>query len=46
MMSNKEAIENFKKTHEHLGIYKDRDSAARAAQKLHKDQEKEYLGGK
>lgn len=46
VMSNKEAIENFKKTHEHLGIYKDRDSAARAAQKLHKDQEKEYLGGK
>lgn len=46
VMSNKEAIEHFKKTHEHLGIYADRESAARAAKKLHEDQEREYLGGK
>jgi len=46
ILSEREAIDQFKKTHKHLGIYESRESAKRAAENLHKSQEKEYLGGK
>lgn len=46
VLSEKDAIDQFRKTHKHLGIYENREAAKRAAEKLHKDQEKEYLGGK
>jgi hypothetical protein len=36
------ALEHYYETGEHLGIYSDKDSAVKAAEQLHKDQEKEY----
>ena len=44
IMSEKEAIDQFKKSKQHLGIYENRDYAQRAAENLHKSQEKKYLG--
>ena len=38
----KEAIDHFKKTKEHLGIFKTEKDALDAAQKLHEEQEKMY----
>lgn len=42
VVTPQEAIEHFKKTKEHLGIYKTEKDAIEAAQKLHEDQERMY----
>ena len=42
VVSNEEAVKHFKKTRQHLGIYKSRDEADAAAQLLHIQQEKYY----
>ena len=46
ILSEKEAINEFKKTHKHLGIYESKEHAKRAAERLHKEQEHEYMGRK
>ena len=43
IMSEKEAIDQFKKSKSHLGIYENKDYANAAAERLHKSQEKKYL---
>lgn len=42
VVSNKEAIDHFKKTGEHLGAFKDGYSADKYAETLHEEQAKEY----
>ena len=44
IVSDKEAVDNFRKTGEHLGAYRSRAAAEAAAQSLHEDQAVEYLG--
>lgn len=45
-MSNDEAVDHFRSTGQHLGIYGNADSANAAAEQLHKQQEMYYgLGG-
>lgn len=41
-LTSDEALEQYKKTGKHLGIFKDKDSANKAAKQLHLDQEREY----
>lgn len=46
MMSEDEAVDHYKATGEHLGIYANPDAANAAAEQLHKQQEMYYgLGG-
>lgn len=45
IMSNEEAINQYKKTGKHLGIFKDIKSADEYAKQLHLSQEKKYVGG-
>lgn len=46
IMSNDEAVDHFRSTGQHLGIYGNADSANAAAEQLHKQQEMYYgLGG-
>ena len=42
VVSNDEAINNFRKTSQHLGIYKSKSAAEQAAKQLSKDQAKLY----
>lgn len=43
IMSNEEAIDTFKKTGKHLGMFDTVDNAVNAAKQLHLDQEKMYV---
>ena len=43
MLSNKEAIDLFKKSGKHLGIFKTSDEATAYAERLHEDQAKQYV---
>ena len=43
IVSNEEAIAHFKKTNQHLGLFKNGKDAEAYAQTLHEDQEKEYV---
>lgn len=42
VVNPEEAIEHFKKTKQHLGVYRTQQDALDAAQKLHEEQEKMY----
>lgn len=44
VVSNKEAIDHFKQTGEHLGAFSTLEDAERYSQRLHEDQAKEYEG--
>ena len=46
IMTNEEAIAQYKKTGRHLGIFRTPEEATRYAQQLHNDQAKEYGGRK
>jgi len=43
IMSNKEAIDRYYKTGEHLGKFDSVDESNSYAEQLHKDQEKQYV---
>jgi len=43
ILSEPEAIAQFKQTGKHLGIYKDIESANKAAEKLHREQQSQYM---
>ncbi len=43
ILSEKEAIDRFHKTGKHLGIFRTPEEANAYAEKLHKDQEKQYM---
>lgn len=42
IMSNEEAIDQYNKTGNHLGVFKDEQSATKYAQQLHEDQDQLY----
>lgn len=42
VVNPEEAIEHFKKTKQHLGVYRTQQDALDAAEKLHKEQEQMY----
>lgn len=44
IMSDKEAIDTFKKTGKHLGIFDNEDDADEYAEQLHEEQADEYEG--
>jgi len=44
ILTEDQAIDYFKKTKKHLGVFNNPDSATRYAQQLHKEQEKQYVG--
>jgi hypothetical protein len=46
VVSNQEAIDHYRKTGEHLGIFDSPEHADQYAQSLHEQQAIEYLGGK
>jgi hypothetical protein len=39
LWSDDEAVENYKKTNQHMGIYPDDETSDRAGEKIHLDQE-------
>ena len=43
IMSNDEAVGQFRKTRKHLGIYKDEPTAEKYAQSIHEEQSKRYV---
>lgn len=43
VVSNNEAIEHYRRTGEHLGIFTNEKDAIDYAQRLHEDQAKEYV---
>lgn len=45
ILSDREAIDLYKKTGRHLGIFDTPDNATTYAKQLHEDQAKQYLGG-
>lgn len=44
ILTEEQAIDYFKKTKKHLGVFDSPDSATKYAQQLHREQEKQYVG--